>query len=232
MESLLRHPHRGKLFDIAAVITSADGFQQKPEIESFGVQVLEHSLRHFLRDRGRPLRDLEARRDYDAITATLLRYLEVDTVLCLGYTYVLTEPVLDRFPNRILNIHDADLTIRRADGERCYKGLHSTRDAIMAGEKVTRSTVHFVNSKLDEGPVLLMSDAYPVAPFATAAAMQGQADIVRPYAYIHRQSMMHDWGELSARALEYIAAGICDDGVIDASDALAGADRNEEVAIA
>jgi folate-dependent phosphoribosylglycinamide formyltransferase PurN len=232
IEGLLHHPHRGNLFDVAAVITSASEFPQKADIQDLGVQVLDHSMQHFLRDRRKSLPDMEARREYDAITATLLRYLGVDTVLCLGYAYLLTEPVLSRFPDRILNIHDSDLTIRRSNGERCYTGLHSTRDAIMAGEKVTRSTVHFVTQKVDHGPVLLMSEAYAVAPFATAAAMRGQIDIVKPYAYIHRQSMMSGWGELAARGLEYLAAGICDEGVVDASDALVGAGDGEEVAIA
>ena len=219
IESLLRHPHHGKLFEVVSVITSMDDFIEPPIVKDLGIHVLRHPIRRFVADCGRPLGDPHARVAYDEVTAALLRLLEVDTVLCLGYTFVLSQAMLDQFPNRILNIHDSDLTIRSSGGERCFKGLHATRDAILAGEAVTRSTVHFVNAKVDDGPVLLMSEAYPVAPFATSAALTGRMDVVKPYAYTHRAMMMNDWGELAARGLECIAAGICDDGVVDASDA-------------
>jgi len=48
------------------------------------------------------------RLQYDADTAALLVTLGVDAVICLGYLYVLTEPMLSAFPDRIFNIHDAD----------------------------------------------------------------------------------------------------------------------------
>ena len=219
IESLIRHPHHGNLFEVVAVISSMEDFAQTPILESAGVPVLTHPIRRFVSDRGQSLRDPQARVAYDEVTAALLRLLEVDTVLCLGYTLRLSEAMLEPFPHRILNVHDSDLTIRKRSGERCYTGLHSTRDAILAGERVTRSTVHFASARVDEGPVLLMSEPYPVAPFATTAAQAGRMDVVKPYAYTHRAAMMNDWGELAARGLECIAAGICDDGVVDASDA-------------
>jgi phosphoribosylglycinamide formyltransferase-1 len=94
----------------------------------------------------------------------------VDTVVLLGYLYLLTRPMLEAFPGRIVNLHDSDLTLVDVNGERLYVGLHSTRDAITAGESETRSSVHFVTPKLDSGPVFLLSERYPVAPFARSAA--------------------------------------------------------------
>ena len=219
IESLIRHPHHGKLFEVVSVIASTEDLAQTPVLDGLGVPVFSHPIRRFVSDRGQSLRDPRARLAYDEVTAALLRLLEADTVLCLGYTLVLSEAMLAQFPNRILNIHDSDLTIRKRSGERCYTGLHSTRDAILAGERVTRSTVHFASARVDEGPVLLMSEPYPVAPFATTAALHGRMDVVKPYAFTHRATMMNDWGELAARGLECIAAGICDDGVVDGSDA-------------
>lgn len=220
LEQLLRHPQRSRMFEVACVISTEPSFAQAEAIERADVPVLLHSMRNFCNEREVSIRNFDARLAYDRQTAEILRLMKVDTVLCLGYLYLLTEPMLRQFPGRILSIHDSDLSIRRPDGERCYVGLHSTRDAILAGEKVTRSTLHFVTRKLDSGPVILMSDRYPVPPEATAAALMGDLHAVKQHAWRQRQTMMNDWGTLAARGLEYVACGMCDDGVSDGSDAL------------
>jgi phosphoribosylglycinamide formyltransferase-1 len=229
LEQLMRHPQRNKMFEIACVISTEPAFAQAEAIERADVPVLLHSMRNFCDERDVSIRNFDARVAYDRQTAEMLRLMRVDTVLCLGYLYLLTEPMLKQFPGRILSIHDSDLSIRRPDGERCYVGLHSTRDAILAGEKITRSTLHFVTRKLDAGPVILMSERYPVAPEATAAALLGDLHAVRQHAWRQRQTMMNDWGSLAAQGLEFIASGICDDGVSDGSDALSALEENAMV---
>ena len=151
-----------------------------------------------------PIRRHDDRRAYDALTAHVLRELGVDTVLLLGYIYVLSDVMLSAFPNRVFNIHDSDLTVRRPDGERRYVGLRSTRDAILGGERETRSTLHLVTEKVDGGPILAISRAYPVAPFVHEAAAAGHADIVKAYAYAQREWMMRDaWPALAEAALNH-----------------------------
>ncbi|MFL6248512.1 MAG: phosphoribosylglycinamide formyltransferase [Thermoanaerobaculia bacterium] len=135
------------------------------------------------------------RKKFDAETASLLHAFPVDAVICLGYLYVITEPLLAAFPNRILNVHDSDLPR--------YPGLHATRDAILAGERETRSSVHVVTPELDAGPVIARSEAFPVAPFVHQAVARGEHDIVRAYAYAQREWMMRStWGALAAKAAE------------------------------
>jgi folate-dependent phosphoribosylglycinamide formyltransferase PurN len=141
------------------------------------------------------------RKQFDAETASLLHAFPIDVVILLGYLYVITEPLLAAFPNRILNVHDADLTLRRKDGSPRYPGLHATRDAIIAGERETRSSVHLVTPELDAGPVIARSEAFPVAPFVHYAVARGEHDIVRAYAYAQREWMMRStWGALAADA--------------------------------
>jgi folate-dependent phosphoribosylglycinamide formyltransferase PurN len=135
-----------------------------------------------------------AREAFDAETAAMLRAFHVDAVVCLGYLYVITAPLLAAFPDRILNVHDSDLPR--------FPGLHATRDAIYAGQRETRSSVHIVTPQLDLGPVLARSDAFPVAPFVHEAVARGEHDIVRAYAYAQREWMMRStWGALAADAL-------------------------------
>jgi phosphoribosylglycinamide formyltransferase-1 len=207
LDDLLHHPNRGKLFDVGCVVTTDPSFDPV-RIEASNVPVLVHPIRRFFDSRQASLRHDPTRREFDAVTAGILKQLGVDTVVLLGYLYVLSEAMLAEFPNRILNIHDADLTITDGEGERKYVGLHSTRDAIVAGEKETRSTLHYVTEKVDGGPILLMSGRYPVAPFAHEAAAAGHHDVVKAYVWAHRQWMMRDcWGSLAVRALEYMSAG-------------------------
>lgn len=169
-----------------------------------------------LRDRVRVAAVLERRpprrsdrRAFDAETASMLRAHDVDAVVLLGYLFVITEPLLAAYPDRILNVHDADLTLRNEDGSPRYPGLHATRDAIYAGERETRSSVHLVTPELDAGPVIARSEAFAVAPFIHEAVARGEHDIVRAYAYAQREWMMRStWGALAAQALDVITAGV------------------------
>ena len=199
--SLLHHPFRGPLFEVDCVMTT------EPDLADCGVPVIAHPIRSFYDDRRAALRDLDVRRDYDAATAAILRHLGIDTVILLGYLYVVTDALLDAFPGRVLNVHDADLALRRPDGGPRYPGLHSTRNAIVAGERETRSSVHRVTPELDGGPVIVRSEPFPVAPFVHDAVQGGHSDIVRAYAYAHREWMIRSsWGALVVNALEILAA--------------------------
>jgi len=135
---------------------------------------------------------------FDRETADILLARDIDAVLLLGYLYIVTEPLLAAFPDRVINLHDSDLPH--------YPGLHATRDAIYAGERETRSAAHIVTAQLDAGPVIARSEAFPVAPFVHDAVAAGHHDIVRAYAYAQREWMMRSaWGALAAAAVERIA---------------------------
>lgn len=200
LDELLRHPHRDKLFEIACVVSTERHFADHDRLEAAGVPVLLHPIESW--------KKMDVRREYDAITAEMLKALNVDAVVLLGYLYVLTDSMLSAFPDRIINIHDSDLALRDADGKRRYVGLHSTRDAIIHGEKETRSSVHIVTRQVDGGPLLSVSDPYPVSPLVEDAVRWGAYDIVKAYAYAHREWMIRDsWGEMVARTIEYFSVG-------------------------
>ena len=62
-------------------------------------------------------------------------------------------PLLDAFPNRILNIHPSLLP--------AFPGLDAQRQALEHGVRVTGATVHLVTAELDGGPIVLQA-AVPV----------------------------------------------------------------------
>ncbi|HEX7705446.1 MAG TPA: formyltransferase family protein [Thermoanaerobaculia bacterium] len=203
--ALLEHAKRSLRWDVVCAITTEPFCQDMEVFERAGVPLLTSPLREFHRERSFSLKDRDARASFDAQTVDSLRQFDVDVVLLLGYLYVVTDVLLDAFPGRVFNIHDSDLAIENSKGKRRYVGLHSTRDAIVAGELEIRSTLHKVTSQLDAGPIVIRSRAYPIAPFARAAAHAGHADIVRAYAYAQREWMMRDaWGSMAVHAIESV----------------------------
>ena len=187
LDALLRHPSRGIVYDVDVIMTTESAYA------NHDVPVIPYPIVSFYG--GAPIGDREIRRRYDARTAGYLELLGIDVVLTLGYLYVITEPFLTKFRDRIFNIHDSDVPR--------YPGLHATRDAIVAGEQSTFSSVHIVTSELDGGPVIARSDPFPVAAFAREAARRGHNDIVSAYAYAQREWMMRSaWGDLAVQALE------------------------------
>jgi phosphoribosylglycinamide formyltransferase-1 len=187
LDALLRHPSRGIVYDIDVIMTT------EPSFVNHDVPVIPYPILSFYG--GAPIGDREIRRRYDSRTASYLEFLGIDIVLTLSYLYVISEPLLISFRDRIFNIHDSDVPR--------YPGLHATRDAIVAGEKSTFSSVHIVTPDLDAGPVIARSEPFPVAEFAREAARHGHNDIVSAYAYAQREWMMRSaWGDLAVQALE------------------------------
>lgn len=63
-----------------------------------------------------------------------------------GFMRILTKEAVDRFPQRILNIHPALLP--------SFPGAHGVRDALAYGVKTSGVTVHFVDEEVDHGPIV------------------------------------------------------------------------------
>lgn len=67
-------------------------------------------------------------------------------VVLAGFMRVLSPVFIDRFPNRILNIHPSLLP--------AFPGANAIESAIRHSVKVTGVTVHFVDEKVDNGPII------------------------------------------------------------------------------
>ena len=80
----------------------------------------------------------------------ILKNLKINKIqfICLaGYMKILSKKFIKRFKGKILNIHPSLLPK--------YKGLNTHQRAISNGEKFSGCTVHFVNSRLDSGKIIL-----------------------------------------------------------------------------
>ena len=86
-----------------------------------------------------------------------MRELDIDLVVLAGFMVILTQEMVQAFPNAILNVHPA--LIPSFCGEGCY-GLHVHEKALAYGVKVTGATVHFVSEECDGGPIVLQKAVY------------------------------------------------------------------------
>lgn len=94
-------------------------------------------------------RDYAGRDAYDRALADLLKARGVELVCLAGFMRLVGDPLLGAFPNRILNIHPSLLP--------AFPGLDAQRQALEHGVRVTGATVHFVNTDLDNGPIVLQA---------------------------------------------------------------------------
>ena len=82
----------------------------------------------------------------DEVIATELKLHDVDYVVMAGYMRMVHAPILQAFPNRVVNLHPALLP--------SFKGAHAIQDAYDYGVKVTGVTVHFADDQYDCGPII------------------------------------------------------------------------------
>ena len=115
-----------------------------------------------------------ARKDYDsnrAMTQALvakLKELGIDLVVLAGFMHILTEEMVQAYPNAILNVDPALIPSFCGAG---YYGLHVHEKALAYGVKVTGATVHFVNEEPDGGPIVLQK-AVDILPGDTPEVLQ------------------------------------------------------------
>ena len=92
----------------------------------------------------------------------------VDLVVLAGYMRMIKAPMLEAFPNRIVNIHPSLLPQ--------FPGLASWKQALEAGAAVTGCTVHYVDGGMDTGPILAQS-SIPVLPGDTAESLHARIQV-------------------------------------------------------
>lgn len=75
-----------------------------------------------------------------------LRARDIELVCLAGFMRILTPWFVDRWNDRLINIHPALLP--------AFKGLDTHARALAEGCKIHGATVHFVRSEMDTGPVI------------------------------------------------------------------------------
>jgi phosphoribosylglycinamide formyltransferase 1 len=94
-----------------------------------------------------------SRDQFDAEVANALRQRDVVLVCLAGFMRLVGAPLLEGFPQAVLNIHPSLLP--------AFPGVNAQRQALEHGVKITGATVHLVSHELDGGPIVLQA-AVPV----------------------------------------------------------------------
>lgn len=93
-----------------------------------------------------PREDFADRAERDAAMADWIEERDADLIVLAGYMQLLSAPFIERFRNRIVNVHPALLP--------AFPGLDAVGQALAAGAEVTGVTVHYVDEGVDTGPVI------------------------------------------------------------------------------
>jgi phosphoribosylglycinamide formyltransferase-1 len=104
--------------------------------------------------------------DAEAKILQILQIFEVDLIILAGWLRIFSPSFITQFPHRIINLHPALLPDNGADTYvtndglviPALRGIHVVREAIQRKLPITGSTVHYVISEVDSGPVIARTE--------------------------------------------------------------------------
>jgi phosphoribosylglycinamide formyltransferase 1 len=123
-----------------------------------------------------PVNDFPAARFADRVARDLaiaewFGSRRVDLVVTAGWLWLLSPEFLDRFPNRVVNVHPTLLP--------AFPGRHSVEAAVAHGVHVHGVTVHLVDAGVDTGPILAQAASHFPQPTPAVAIRAALAPIER-----------------------------------------------------
>lgn len=89
----------------------------------------------------------QSKQDFEKRIIKFLEEEKIDLIVLAGFMRMLSPDFVQRFKNKIINIHPSLLP--------SFKGGHAIKDAFACGAKVTGVTVHFVDELMDHGQIIL-----------------------------------------------------------------------------
>jgi phosphoribosylglycinamide formyltransferase 1 len=134
LQAILDRVH-GKEADVVAVGSDKPGAEALGRAVGLGIAAREFPVAEYA--------DREAR---DLAVAEWLVEQDVELVVLAGYMQLVTPGFLQRFPDRVVNVHPALLP--------AFPGIHAIRQALDYGVKVFGVTVHFVDEGVDSGAII------------------------------------------------------------------------------
>lgn len=118
-----------------------------------------------------------SRKDFEAALYKRIQPYNVDLVVLAGFMRILTASFIEKWPDRIINIHPSLLPD--------YKGLHTHARALADGRTHAGCTVHYVIPEMDSGEIILQKKV-PIlsgdTPDTLAARVLEQEHIAYPEA--------------------------------------------------
>lgn len=133
-----------------------------------GAFALERARAHKLDALAVSPKDYETRELFNEALLAAIDEVQPDLIVLAGFLVVIPPKLIQRYRNRIINIHPSLIPSFCGTG---YYGLRVHEAAIERGVKVTGATVHFVDEGTDTGPIILQK-AVEVLPDDTPRVLQ------------------------------------------------------------
>lgn len=132
--------------EIKAVISNNAGAYALERARSNGIDAICLSPKSFV-----------SREEYnDALLAKIDEY-QVDLIVLAGFLVKIPEKLVEKYQGKIINIHPSLIPSFCGVG---FYGLKVHEAALARGVKVTGATVHYVDSGMDTGPIILQKAVY------------------------------------------------------------------------
>lgn len=113
-------------------------------------------------------RDYKKREYLDREIVKTFNQHDVELVIMAGWMRLVTQELIDAFPDKIINIHPSLLP--------SFKGVRAVEQALETGVKITGCTVHLLRLEMDSGPIIMQA-AVPVLPDDTAETLHARIQI-------------------------------------------------------
>ncbi len=117
-----------------------------------GAYALERARDHGIEAACISPKQFESRGQFNQAFLEKLDSIQPDLVVLAGFLVVLPEQMIQKYKDRIINIHPSLIPSFCGKG---YYGLKVHEGALERGVKVTGATVHFVDEGTDTGPIIL-----------------------------------------------------------------------------
>ena len=130
-------------------------------------------------------RDYPDRNAYDGALVQVLNEKRVDLVCLAGFMRLVGRPLIDAFPDRILNIHPSLLP--------AFPGLNAQQQALEHGVRISGATVHLVTQVVDDGPIVAQA-AVPVLDEDTVETLSARILIEEHRLYVEAIRVMLEGG--------------------------------------
>ncbi len=141
--------------------------------QRFGVKTILLNHRHY-----------KKREDLDREIAKTLKEHDVDWIVFAGWMRIVTQVLVDAFPQKIINLHPSLLP--------SFPGIRGVEQALEAKVKITGCSVHLVEVEVDSGPILMQS-AVPILPDDTPETLHARIQVQEHKILIGAISLVSQW---------------------------------------
>lgn len=149
LQSLIDAQNRGEIKNgkITFVIASNDGAYALERAKKAGIPTAVVSRKSY-----------SSKEEYDKAILAQLDGKNIDLIVLAGFLSILGKELVEKYANKIINIHPSLIPLFCGDG---FYGKKVHTAVLASGMKVTGATAHFVNEITDGGAIILQK-AVPI----------------------------------------------------------------------